>query len=233
MKDELRRRMRQRLRTLDENEDRSISLNFLEQSLFPEPKTVFTFLSHGGEISTDELNEYYIARGTVVAAPKVTGDRMGFYRLSSAHGPFVKGAFGIREPAPDAELIFAPELNIAPELSPTETPPREHNSPATHLTARELNSPPEPTLAFPLLILIPGLAFDKNGDRLGKGAGYYDRFLTEFLARYKDRRAEITLAGACHGFQIVERVPTESHDIPVDCLLTERNAILCMEEQHG
>lgn len=208
MKDELRRRMRQRLRTLDENEDRSISLNFLEQSLFPEPKTVFTFLSHGGEISTDELNEYYIARGTVVAAPKVTGDRMGFYRLSSAHGPFAKGAFGIREPAPDAELIFAPELNIAPELSPTE-------------------------LRFPLLILIPGLAFDKNGDRLGKGAGYYDRFLTEFLAYYKDRRAEITLAGACHGFQIVERVPTESHDIPVDCLLTERNAILCMEEQHG
>ncbi len=219
MKDELRRRMRQRLRALDENANRSVSLDGLELGLFPEPKTVFTFLSHGGEISTDELNEYYLARGAIVAAPKVTGDRMGFYRLTSAHGPFVQGAFGIREPAPDAELIFAPELSRTPELSPP-----------------ELNITPEqsPTeLRFPLLILIPGLAFDKNGDRLGKGAGYYDRFLTDFLRRYNARRAEITLAGACHDFQIVERVPTESHDIPVDCLLTERNAILCMEEQHG
>jgi 5-formyltetrahydrofolate cyclo-ligase len=229
MKDELRRRMRQRLRTLDENANRSVSLDGLELGLFPEPKTVFTFLSHGGEISTDELNEYYLARGAIVAAPKVTGDRMGFYRLTSAHGPFVQGAFGIREPAPDTELIFAPELR-SPELSSPELSSPEPT------TAPELNIAPEqsPTeLRFPLLILIPGLAFDKNGDRLGKGAGYYDRFLTDFLRRFRARRAEITLAGACHDFQIVERVPTESHDIPVDCLLTERNAILCMEEQHG
>lgn len=221
MKDELRRRMRQRLKAPDGEANRSICLDCLELGLFPEPKTVFTFLSHGGEISTDELNEHYIAKGAVVAAPRVTGRDMGFYRLLSAKGPFVTGAFGIREPAPDAQPVFAPELNIVPELSHPE------------LSIGPERSKPQPAIIFPVLILVPGLAFDKNGDRLGKGAGYYDRFLSKFLAQYGHRRGEITLAGACHGFQIVERVPTESHDIPVDCLLTERNAILCMEEQHG
>lgn len=211
MKDALRRRIRHYLKTLDDGASRPICLNFAEQGLIPAPKTVLSYLCHGGEINSDGLNAHYIAQGLIVAAPKVSGDRMAFHQIIYAQGPFIAGAFGIREPPPDAPRIFPPEP------TPPEHPP--HSAPAE--------------LAFPVLILIPGLAFARNGDRLGKGAGYYDRFLTEFLAAYPGRRAEITLAGACHEFQIVDRVPTESHDIPVDCLLTERNAILCMEEQHG
>jgi 5-formyltetrahydrofolate cyclo-ligase len=80
---------------------------------------------------------------------------------------------------------------------------------------------------FPVLILVPGLAFDRLGNRLGRGAGYYDRFLESFFASYPEKRDEITLAGVCHSFQIVERVPVAAHDIPVDCLLTENGCILC------
>lgn len=80
---------------------------------------------------------------------------------------------------------------------------------------------------FPLVILVPGLAFAPTGARLGRGAGYYDRFLARFLAENETRQDSILLAGACHSFQIVEALPTESHDIPVDCILTEKGCIVC------
>jgi len=61
--------------------------------------------------------------------------------------------------------------------------------------------------------LVPGLAFDKNGNRLGKGKGYYDRF----LKRLSENALSI---GLCFDFQVVESVPTVSHDKPVHILLS-------------
>jgi 5-formyltetrahydrofolate cyclo-ligase len=63
------------------------------------------------------------------------------------------------------------------------------------------------------LIVLPGLAFDRAGNRLGHGAGYYDRFL---------RRAPQSLykLGLAYGFQVVERLPVQKHDIKVNGLLT-------------
>ena len=80
---------------------------------------------------------------------------------------------------------------------------------------------------FPVAILVPALAFSRSGDRLGRGAGYYDRFLSRFLAEHARDRRRILLVGACHSFQVVETVPVESHDIPVDCILTEKGCIVC------
>lgn len=62
------------------------------------------------------------------------------------------------------------------------------------------------------LILMPGLAFDGRGYRVGYGGGYYDRY----LARHPDHP---TLA-LCYDFQIVEEVPVDEHDIPVQLMLT-------------
>lgn len=61
------------------------------------------------------------------------------------------------------------------------------------------------------LVLMPGLAFDKDGHRIGYGGGFYDKF----LASEPDHP---TLA-LCYGFQMVEELPTEEFDIPVDCVL--------------
>ena len=70
---------------------------------------------------------------------------------------------------------------------------------------------PKNTLKTPLndidLIIVPGLAFDSNGNRLGRGKGYYDRLLKGVNA-FK--------VGICFDFQIVEKVPTGTNDIPVD-----------------
>ena len=65
------------------------------------------------------------------------------------------------------------------------------------------------------LVIVPGLAFDKEGNRLGRGRGYYDRLFAELLppAVYK--------VGVCYPFQLVPHVPTEPTDIRMDVLFCE------------
>jgi len=58
--------------------------------------------------------------------------------------------------------------------------------------------------------LIPGMAFDANGNRLGRGRGYYDRFLAANQSYIKQT------IGVCFDFQKVEQVPVDINDIPVD-----------------
>jgi len=76
---------------------------------------------------------------------------------------------------------------------------------------------PEPVEDTPVaedktaLVLMPGLAFTINGDRMGYGGGFYDRFLAE-------EPDHPTLA-LCYDFQMVESLPTEEFDIPVDTVL--------------
>ena len=76
---------------------------------------------------------------------------------------------------------------------------------------------PEPIADGPIandetaLVLMPGLAFDPQGHRIGYGGGFYDRFLAQ-------EPNHPTLA-LCYGFQMVEHLETESFDIPVDQVL--------------
>ena len=61
------------------------------------------------------------------------------------------------------------------------------------------------------LALIPGMAFDRAGHRLGRGKGYYDRLLP--------RIAKARLAGICFPFQFLGEVPAEAYDIPMQEVL--------------
>jgi 5-formyltetrahydrofolate cyclo-ligase len=69
------------------------------------------------------------------------------------------------------------------------------------------------------LIVVPGLGFDKSGYRVGFGGGYYDRFLSGLKNAKK-----VSIA---FDFQILDEVPKESFDIPVDCIYTEKRKINC------
>jgi len=62
------------------------------------------------------------------------------------------------------------------------------------------------------LCIVPGLSFDPQGQRLGFGGGYYDRFLMDYKG---------TTAGLCYSSFIKWDLPAEQHDIPVDILITE------------
>lgn len=64
------------------------------------------------------------------------------------------------------------------------------------------------------LIIMPGVAFTKKGDRLGYGAGYYDKLLSQ-----KSNKAS-TVAPVYKEF-IFDEIPTEEHDVPIDYIVTE------------
>ena len=76
---------------------------------------------------------------------------------------------------------------------------------------------PEPVADEPVaddptaLVLMPGLAFTKEGNRMGYGGGFYDKFLAK-----EPNHPTVAL---CYGFQMVEYIPTDDYDIPVDCVL--------------
>lgn len=66
------------------------------------------------------------------------------------------------------------------------------------------------------LVIVPGVAFDKNKSRLGRGKGYYDKY---FVNRH------IKKIGICFDFQLIEKVPTDTYDIKMDKIITRSHVI--------
>lgn len=74
----------------------------------------------------------------------------------------------------------------------------------------------------PDVLLVPMLAYDARGYRLGYGGGFYDRTLAKLRALKK-----ITAIGVAYSGQEVEEVPHDEHDQPLDWIMTERETIKC------
>lgn len=71
------------------------------------------------------------------------------------------------------------------------------------------------------LAIVPGLAFDRDGYRVGYGGGYYDRFLSKY--------PDIVKLGIAFDLQLIDKVPKEDFDIAVDIIITEKEIINCNE----
>lgn len=78
------------------------------------------------------------------------------------------------------------------------------------------------------LIIVPGTAFDNNGGRMGYGAGYYDRYFKKITNKSKN----IKLALA-YDFQILDCVPMEEHDVPMDIIYTDKREFIIGKEIRG
>ena len=72
------------------------------------------------------------------------------------------------------------------------------------------------------LVIVPGVAFDERGNRIGFGMGFYDRFLKRTSSRTK------TVALAFE-LQLVPIIPSQPYDVPVDYIITEKRVINCSE----
>ena len=77
------------------------------------------------------------------------------------------------------------------------------------------------------VVLVPLLAFDRRGHRLGTGGGYYDRGFAFLQGR--ERPAHTLLIGVGYAFQEVPMLPVEAHDVRLDYIVTERELIACNE----
>lgn len=67
------------------------------------------------------------------------------------------------------------------------------------------------------LIIVPGIAFDLNGTRIGRGKGFYDRLLNSTNA---------LKIGVGYDFQLFDSIPSECHDVPMDAIITPNNTII-------
>ncbi|MBN2423156.1 5-formyltetrahydrofolate cyclo-ligase [Candidatus Woesearchaeota archaeon] len=66
------------------------------------------------------------------------------------------------------------------------------------------------------LIIVPGVAFDKKGHRIGFGAAYYDKLL---------KKSKAIKIGLAYEFQIVDEIPKEAHDVAVDIIISEKQIL--------
>ncbi len=69
------------------------------------------------------------------------------------------------------------------------------------------------------VIVVPGIAFDRSGSRIGFGKGCYDRLL---------EKSSAVKIGFCYDFQICGRIPSDEFDIPMDYIITENEIIECI-----
>lgn len=148
---------------------------------YQQADTILAYIDAKGEVQTKPIIEDAWSKGKKVAVPKVHGDIMKFYLISS-YEELEPGNFGILEPVENCEVI----INILENT----------------------------------VVLMPGVAFDMKGNRIGYGKGYYDKYFSKYPETYK-----IALA---FSMQIVPEIPADEFDIKANCVITEKNE---MEEK--
>lgn len=74
-----------------------------------------------------------------------------------------------------------------------------------------------------ILMIMPGLAFDRKGNRMGYGGGFYDNYLLDNVSKI---RVKIALA---YDFQVIDQLNVEQHDQKVDIIITQSNIICCRD----
>lgn len=177
---------------------------------FTDAQTIAVYLDFGFEAPIRPfLPRLFERAGRVVAVPRCVGRELEFYRLDAP-----------RFLAADAEIADAGDFLDRDAFSPE----RVFRLPDLTSGAFGIREPlPNPTRlvapdAFDL-VLVPGLAFDLNGGRLGRGAGFYDRFLATLPKTTR-------LIGVALDEQIVEKTPRDAFDLPVDALATPSRFVL-------
>ena len=166
---------------------------------------VLSYASFRSEVITDEINQRVIADGKKLYLPKtyVKEQRMLFYRVEDPDTELISGAMGIREPREDTDRLFIGEK--VERLDGLEGESGKSGS----------------ALRMTTLVLMPGLAFDRVGNRLGYGGGFYDRFLAEYPSF-----ADQTILLAYDIQRTDENLPAEETDRKPKLILTDEG-VLC------
>ncbi|MCD8016170.1 MAG: 5-formyltetrahydrofolate cyclo-ligase [Lachnospiraceae bacterium] len=213
-KNEIRRMVKGRRRELPEmvllDKSRRICEIVMGFDTFRLADEIFVYMDCKGEVSTKLLMEEAWRLGKKVAAPKVEGEDMRYYYISSFED-VANGYFHVPEPitgqladngASDSERLNSYKSSEQIEQDDSE-----------RLQVKDL---PEEQKKRVLLI-VPGVGFDRNRNRCGYGKGFYDRY----LAAHPDY-ATVALA---FDFQIVDEVPVRAEDIRPQVLVTESQVI--------
>lgn len=191
-KNELRRYIREEKRHFTQQQLGEMSLHIMSRLLqhprVAEAETILMYHSLPDEVNTHDALDQLLAMGKKVLLPKVISDtEMTIHEYTGPDSLVPSEPYGILEPKADSIYDFQAAVDA-------------------------ITSPPSPITKH--LIVVPGMAFDGSGHRLGRGKGYYDRF----LSRVPNNIYKI---GVCFPFQMVQDVPSESTDILMDEVICE------------
>jgi 5-formyltetrahydrofolate cyclo-ligase len=173
-----------------------IEARLFESSWWRRARVVYCYVSMPREVQTGEIRRRAIAEGKTLALPRVAGEEIHFHRMSEPDQPLVRSSFGIDEPAADLPPVV----------------------PGGGETGGDGSRVPLGAAGDNALVIVPGLAFDLARYRLGRGRGYYDRFLATGLGY-------ISTVGVCFEEQLVDEVPREGWDMRIDRVMTDERVI--------
>lgn len=174
--------------------DKAILARLLKTEEYKSCSCLFCFISFGSEINTHNIIRQAFLDGKRVYAPRVQMQGMNFYEIKDLEG-LIPSRFGVLEPIEKEENRYDDTIC---------------NIDYTNIKLDNIN-----------LMLLPGLAFDLMGNRIGYGAGYYDRYLDLFSEKHFYK---IALA---YDFQIMEAINADAQDIKVDAIVTPTRRIQC------
>ena len=207
-KRDLRRRIRTELAGIPEVELSQRSARIAERLValdeWRNAPLILAFNSMPGEVDTRFfLNEAFTV-GKRVALPRIVGEEMEFAEWRGPDDPLEVGRYGVREPRREAAVI---DLQGRKEQSDPQSP-----------TGPDSGRGPRNFRANSALLVAPGLAFGRDGSRLGRAGGFYDRFLSS-------HRRELVTVGICLERFLFDAVPTQEHDQAVDFVITENQTV--------
>lgn len=205
-----------------EDQSQKAAASFLNSSIYKSAECVAAFFSLADEVDAFPI----IARAFIdkkrVLLPRIVAgsNAMDFYELAAP--------LGLASDFSAAPVLGVESVsdNAAPVLGVESVPPRVSVL-QTLFAQTDVNAwgirEPLATLAlvakkdFPArtAILVPGLAFCNDGRRLGRGKGFYDRYLSELLAANPAFAERGKICGYCMAVQIMDTVPTEENDVRV------------------
>lgn len=179
---------------------------------------IFPFVSFDSEVDTKEIIKQSIADGKRVYIPRVEEKNIEFYEIDCLEG-LILSKFKIPEPPKDEMKRYRYPLDSMEKNEITEK--NETNYIELHMDNQPSNEPSNKTSLFNKVMLLPGLAFDRSGNRIGYGAGFYDRYLSTHLDTcfYK--------IAVAFDFQIVDNITADEFDVKVDAILTPTEFIIC------
>lgn len=156
-----------------------IADSVVSHAWFLAAETIYCYVDYNKEAGTQKIIEEALKQKKRVCVPKVHGERMKFYPITSRED-LAPGAYGILEPKDG--------------LKPDDTVDTKTG-----------------------LMIMPGVVFDLNRNRIGYGGGYYDRYL--------DEHPGLPTIAVAFSLQVTEHVPSETTDKKPDILITETGMI--------
>jgi len=192
-------------------------MNVLTQSKQVVRKTILTLLKEQKE--EDRLGKSSQIRDRLFQDPDVAQSKTVLFYASFAGE--VETFAMIRQALQDGKQIALPCVNVhTKEIFPKRVVNLEEDLEYGPYHIRQPKGDVTQDVAIETidLVVVPAVAFDRNHYRLGRGAGYYDRFLSKLSS-------DIPRIGLAFDFQILDALPIEEHDLPVARVITETAVI--------